>query len=243
MSSKRNNIRLAIRNAKSEVVCAMCKQCLIIVNHDVCVLNYVNDMNSRALNKNANVSNVENQKKHKPKVWKPKKVGSKERLASPKPSTPRSCLRWLPTGRIFNLKGKIIATSESECQSDCFKGDNACTSNPLEPTSKWFPNSTFSMIGFLTVAASSLDESIFKTSCSIDNDKFMMKAQVHVSNSSAISDVQALPQKNIIDKITYEVLGQSSWRTFNIMENSIIMGKQLNIIIWLNASHYNGKSP
>ncbi|GJS53325.1 reverse transcriptase domain-containing protein [Tanacetum coccineum] len=27
-----------------------------------------------------------------------------------------------------------------------------------------------------------------------------------------------------------------------IMENSIIMGKQLNIIIWLNASHYNGKS-
>ncbi|GJV05062.1 putative reverse transcriptase domain-containing protein [Tanacetum coccineum] len=54
---------------------------------------YVNDMNSRALNKNANVSNVENQKKHKPKVRKPKKVGSKERLASPKPSTPRSCLR------------------------------------------------------------------------------------------------------------------------------------------------------
>ncbi|GKD24944.1 hypothetical protein Tco_1231158 [Tanacetum coccineum] len=59
---------------------------------------------------------------------------------------------------------------------------------------------------FPTVAASSLDESIFKTSCSIDNDKFMMKAQVHVSNSFAISDVQTLPQKNIIDKITHEVL-------------------------------------
>ncbi|GKC83205.1 hypothetical protein Tco_1138922, partial [Tanacetum coccineum] len=53
------------KNATSEVVCAMCKQCLITINHDVCVLNYVNDMNSRALNKNANVSNVENQKKHK----------------------------------------------------------------------------------------------------------------------------------------------------------------------------------
>ncbi|GJZ75891.1 hypothetical protein Tco_0640356 [Tanacetum coccineum] len=147
MSSECNNIKLAIRNAKSEVVCAMCKQCFIIVNHDVCVLNYVNDMNSRALNKNVNVSNVENQKKHRPKVWKPKKARSKERLVSLKPSTPRSYLSWSPTARIFDLKGKIIATSESECQSDCFKGDNACTSNPLEPTSKRFPNSTFSMTG------------------------------------------------------------------------------------------------
>ncbi|GKC80878.1 hypothetical protein Tco_1131652 [Tanacetum coccineum] len=116
------NIKLAIRNAKSEVVCAMCKQCLITANHDVCMLNYVNDMNSHALNKNANVENVENQKKHKPKVRKPKKVGSKERLDSSKPSTPRSCLGWSPTGRMFDLKGKIIATSESVCQSDCSKG-------------------------------------------------------------------------------------------------------------------------
>ncbi|GJZ47574.1 retrovirus-related pol polyprotein from transposon TNT 1-94 [Tanacetum coccineum] len=67
-------------------------------------------------------------------------------------------------------------------------------------------NYLVSRLGFLTVAASSLDESIFKASCSIDNDKFMMKAQVHVSNSFAISDVQTLPQKNIIDKITHEVL-------------------------------------
>nr|GEV22826.1 hypothetical protein [Tanacetum cinerariifolium] len=136
MSSKCNNIKLAIRNARSKVVCAMCKQCLINVNHDVCVLNYVNDMNSHALNKNTNVKNVENQKKHKPNVRKPKKVGSKERLASPKPSTPRSFLRWSPTGRIFELKGKIIATSKSVCQSDCSKGDNACTSNPQEPICK-----------------------------------------------------------------------------------------------------------
>nr|GFA78319.1 hypothetical protein [Tanacetum cinerariifolium] len=36
--------------------------------------------------------------------------------------------------------------------------------------------------------------------CSIIKDKYMMKAQVHVSKSSAISDEQALPQKNIIVK-------------------------------------------
>ncbi|GKF18273.1 hypothetical protein Tco_0063191, partial [Tanacetum coccineum] len=75
MSSECNNIKLAIKNDKSEVVCAMYKKCLVTSNHDVCVLNYVNDMNSCA-----NVINVENQKKHKPKVRKPKTVGLKKDL-------------------------------------------------------------------------------------------------------------------------------------------------------------------
>ncbi|GKB51208.1 hypothetical protein Tco_0901961 [Tanacetum coccineum] len=97
MSSECNNVKLATRNDKSDVVCAMCKQCLITANHDVCMLNYVNDMNSRDDKHSANVSKIANQKKHKPQVKKPKKVGSKERLASPKPSKPRSCLRWSPT--------------------------------------------------------------------------------------------------------------------------------------------------
>nr|GEU88861.1 retrovirus-related Pol polyprotein from transposon TNT 1-94 [Tanacetum cinerariifolium] len=70
ISSECNNIKLAIRDAKSEVVCAMCKQCLITVNHDVCVLNYVNGMNSRGKKQKANVSN---QKKHRAQVWKPNK--------------------------------------------------------------------------------------------------------------------------------------------------------------------------
>ncbi|GJV94176.1 retrovirus-related pol polyprotein from transposon TNT 1-94 [Tanacetum coccineum] len=143
MSSECKHVKLDIRNDKSEVVCAMCKQCLLTANHDVCMLNYVNDMNSRGKKQKANVSNTENQKKQKPKVKKPKKVGSNERLASPKPSKPRFCLRWSPTGRFFDIKGKIIASSESESQSDCSNGDNACTSNPSEPKIKRFPNSTF----------------------------------------------------------------------------------------------------
>ncbi|GKA25824.1 retrovirus-related pol polyprotein from transposon TNT 1-94 [Tanacetum coccineum] len=125
MSSECNNVKLAIRNDKSEVVCAMCKQCLITANHDVCVLNYVNGMNSRGKKQKANVLNTKNQKKQKPKFKKPKKVGSQERVASPKPSKPKICLRWSPIGRIFDIKGKIIATSKSECQSDCSNGDNA----------------------------------------------------------------------------------------------------------------------
>ncbi|GJS52354.1 hypothetical protein Tco_0625716 [Tanacetum coccineum] len=90
------------RNDKSEVVCSMCKQCLITANH------YVNDMNSRGKKQKANVSNTENQKKQKPKV----------------------VTNW----KTFHLKGKIIASSESESQSDCSNDDNACISNPQEPT-------------------------------------------------------------------------------------------------------------
>nr|GEW96688.1 hypothetical protein [Tanacetum cinerariifolium] len=125
------------------------RKSLITTNHDVCVLNYVNDMNSRNDNHCANVINVANQKKHKPKVKNLKKIGSKERLTSPKPSKLRICLRLSTTGRIFDLKGNIIASSEFECQSVYSNGDNACTSNPQEPTSKQFPNST-SFLGRLS---------------------------------------------------------------------------------------------
>ncbi|GKB45396.1 retrovirus-related pol polyprotein from transposon TNT 1-94 [Tanacetum coccineum] len=87
MSSKCNNIKLAIWNDKYEVVCAMCKQCLITANHD---------------------------------VKKPKKVGFTERLASPKPSKPRMCLRWSPTRKTFDIKGNLIASSESDGYPNIF---------------------------------------------------------------------------------------------------------------------------
>ncbi|GJW15202.1 retrovirus-related pol polyprotein from transposon TNT 1-94 [Tanacetum coccineum] len=67
-------VELAIRNDKSEVVYAMCKQCLITANHDVYVLNYVNGMNSRDKKQKENVSKTANQKKHMPQAKKPKEV-------------------------------------------------------------------------------------------------------------------------------------------------------------------------
>nr|GEX13408.1 hypothetical protein [Tanacetum cinerariifolium] len=102
---------------------------------------------SQNVKSKANVSINARQKKQEPKVKKTKKVGSIKRLASSKPSKPRSFHRWSQTGRFFDLKGIIIASSESESQSDCSKGDNVCTSNPLEPTIKRFSNSTFSLPG------------------------------------------------------------------------------------------------
>nr|GFA18906.1 retrovirus-related Pol polyprotein from transposon TNT 1-94 [Tanacetum cinerariifolium] len=73
ISSACNNIKIDSQDVISKVVCAMCKQCLISVNHDVCLRNYVNGKNSRGKKQKANVSFKENQKKDQPKVTKPKK--------------------------------------------------------------------------------------------------------------------------------------------------------------------------
>nr|GEZ48935.1 hypothetical protein [Tanacetum cinerariifolium] len=81
-----------------------------------------------------------------PKASKPKNVGTCEILATPKPRKPRFLLRWPPTGKLFNHEGKLVDSSESKSKSN---GDNACTSNVLEPKNKRFPNST-SLLGRLS---------------------------------------------------------------------------------------------
>ncbi|GKE14558.1 hypothetical protein Tco_1422135 [Tanacetum coccineum] len=149
-SSEGNNIKLAIQNEIFEVTCATCKQCLITAIHDECVLTYVNDMNPRKKNQSANVLKSANQKKQKPNVKKLKKLGFEERLASPRPSKPRTFLRWLPTKRIFNLCAKITVSSNTERESDTSVCDNPSTSNPQEPISKGFPNPT-SFLDMLTI--------------------------------------------------------------------------------------------
>nr|GEW05237.1 hypothetical protein [Tanacetum cinerariifolium] len=101
------------------------QQCLVTANHDVCVLNYVNDMNSRADNQSANVLKRKNQKKHKENVKKLKKLGSKGSLASSRPGKPRTCLRWITIGRIFAMCGKLTTSSNTENKSENSMSDNA----------------------------------------------------------------------------------------------------------------------
>nr|GEX53728.1 retrovirus-related Pol polyprotein from transposon TNT 1-94 [Tanacetum cinerariifolium] len=59
MSSECNNIKLAIRNDKSEIFCDTCKQWLVVANHDACLLSSMNALNSRANNLCANVPLVQ----------------------------------------------------------------------------------------------------------------------------------------------------------------------------------------
>nr|GEZ24917.1 retrovirus-related Pol polyprotein from transposon TNT 1-94 [Tanacetum cinerariifolium] len=99
----------------------------------------VNGKNSYGKNQKAKISVKEIQQKYQPKVSTPKKVGTHESLATPKPRKPRFLLRWSPTGKLFNQEGKLVDSSEYKSKSN---GDNACTSNVLEPKIKRFPNST-----------------------------------------------------------------------------------------------------
>nr|GFB42280.1 hypothetical protein [Tanacetum cinerariifolium] len=101
-----------------------------------------NGKNSRGKKQKAKVSFKENQIKYQPKVTKPKKVEHHKNLATPKPRKSRLLLRWSPTGKLFDNEGKIIDSKESKSQFDYSNGDNARTSNSLEPKIKRFPNST-----------------------------------------------------------------------------------------------------
>nr|GEZ87619.1 hypothetical protein [Tanacetum cinerariifolium] len=148
MSSACNNFKLNSQDVISKVVCTVCKKCLNSVNHDVCLNNYVNGKKSRGRKHKANVSKIKTQQKNQPEIKKSKKVGFIKRLATPKPRKSRILLRWSPTGRLFDQDRKISDSNESKSQSDCSNGDNACTSNTLEPKNKRFPNST-SLLGRL----------------------------------------------------------------------------------------------
>nr|GEU91963.1 hypothetical protein [Tanacetum cinerariifolium] len=122
--------------SKSKSSCLSNNQCLGTASHDVCVLNYVNDMNSNADNQSTNVSIHENRKKHKANAKKSKELGSKGSLASSKPNKPRTCLRWIPTRRIFAMCGKSTASNNTEN-----KFEKCVCSNPSKPSSKGFLNS------------------------------------------------------------------------------------------------------
>nr|GEY23910.1 retrovirus-related Pol polyprotein from transposon TNT 1-94 [Tanacetum cinerariifolium] len=142
ISSACNNIQIDSHDVISKVVCATCLKCLISINHDKCLRNYVKGKNSHGKKQKAKVSFKENQMKYQPKVTKLKKVEHHKSLATTKLRKPRFFLRWSPTGRLFDQEGKLAASSNSESQYDCSNGDNACTSNAMEPKIKRFPNST-----------------------------------------------------------------------------------------------------
>ncbi|GKB17385.1 reverse transcriptase domain-containing protein [Tanacetum coccineum] len=74
-------------NANSELKCVKCNGCMLSDNHDLCVLNYINNVNARAKSKST-------KKQTKRKVWKP--IG--------KMFTTIGYI-WRPAGRTFTIVG------------------------------------------------------------------------------------------------------------------------------------------
>ncbi|GJW74579.1 hypothetical protein Tco_0133949 [Tanacetum coccineum] len=106
------NVKHTMLNVNSKLTYVKCKQCMFDANHDVCFLDFVNDVNVRSKFKSAKQSKQHN-------IWKPKgkvftEVGYK----------------WKPTGRLFTLvglskKAKIVKSN---------------ISNNLEPNHSWGSN-------------------------------------------------------------------------------------------------------
>ncbi|GJW54305.1 hypothetical protein Tco_0098390 [Tanacetum coccineum] len=87
-------------NANSELLCVKCNGCMLSDNHDLCVLDFINDVNARAKSKSV-------KKSSKRKVWKPTgKVFTNIGYT------------WRPTGRTFTIVGnacpltRITTTAE-----------------------------------------------------------------------------------------------------------------------------------
>ncbi|GKE04325.1 hypothetical protein Tco_1396343, partial [Tanacetum coccineum] len=79
-------VKHAVLNANSKFMCSTCNECLFSLNHDMCVVDYLNDVNARARAKF-----VKSVKKNE---WKPTgKVFTNVRY------------RWLPIGRTFTMVG------------------------------------------------------------------------------------------------------------------------------------------
>ncbi|GJU82122.1 hypothetical protein Tco_1284487 [Tanacetum coccineum] len=81
------NVKHTMLNANSELICVIFKQCMFDANHDVCFLDFVNDVNVHSKSKSAKQSQQHD-------IWKPTgkvftEVGYK----------------WKPTGKLFTLVG------------------------------------------------------------------------------------------------------------------------------------------
>ncbi|GJT58510.1 retrovirus-related pol polyprotein from transposon TNT 1-94 [Tanacetum coccineum] len=79
-------VKHSVRNAKFESMCAICNKCLFDANYDMCLVDFVNDVNVRSKSKS--------KRNKKKKAWKPTgkvftNVGYK----------------WKPTGRFFTIVG------------------------------------------------------------------------------------------------------------------------------------------
>nr|GEU66882.1 hypothetical protein [Tanacetum cinerariifolium] len=87
------NVKHTTLNANFELIYVNCKQCMFDANHDVCFLDFVNDLNVRSKSKSAKQSQQHN-------VWKPMGKGFTE-----------VGYKWKPTGKLFTLVGKSKKSS------------------------------------------------------------------------------------------------------------------------------------
>ncbi|GJU50558.1 hypothetical protein Tco_1220113 [Tanacetum coccineum] len=128
-------------------VCSTCQKCVFNANHDACLTKFLKEVNSRIKVQSPKTRNNIKPVEKITNVIKPKRWISKGYRFSPnkssavheKPNTPRSCLRWKPTGRIFKTAGlrwiptgKMFTDCTTKVDSEPPNGSNEDITNPYE---------------------------------------------------------------------------------------------------------------
>ncbi|GJT30945.1 hypothetical protein Tco_0911220 [Tanacetum coccineum] len=128
-------------------VCSTCQKCVFNANHDSCVTKFLKEVNSRAKvpsnktkKRNKPVEQISVAKKPERQISKGHRFSIKNTsVVLEKTMTPRSCLRWKPTGKIFKTvglrwvpTGKIFTSSTTKVDSEPTNGSNEDITNQYE---------------------------------------------------------------------------------------------------------------
>ncbi|GJX00491.1 hypothetical protein Tco_0184404 [Tanacetum coccineum] len=128
----------------NDLQCPTCKKCLYSANHDECVLEYLSRLNPRASAQNKDAKSHKTTKRYMPvekssASKKPERqiptghrFSNKKTTTVPeKTRTPRSCLRWQPTGRILKTvclrwvpTGKLLNSCTGKVENEPTHGSN-----------------------------------------------------------------------------------------------------------------------
>ncbi|GKA00182.1 retrovirus-related pol polyprotein from transposon TNT 1-94 [Tanacetum coccineum] len=124
-----------------------CQKCVFNANHDACITKFLKEVNSRVKvqsPKTRNSNKLVEPKIHTQKPGRQIVTGhrfspNKSSVVHEKTNTPRSCLRWIPTGRNFNIvglrwvpTGKTFTSSTTKVDCEPPNGLNEDITNPYE---------------------------------------------------------------------------------------------------------------
>ncbi|GKA66038.1 hypothetical protein Tco_0765846 [Tanacetum coccineum] len=128
-------------------ICLTCLKCVFNANHNACITKFLNEVKSRAKvqsyktrNSNKPVEPKSNTQKSGWQIFIGHKFyPNKSSHVHEKINTPRSCLRWKPTGRIFKIvglrcipTGKIFTFSTTKVDSELPNGSKEDVTNPYK---------------------------------------------------------------------------------------------------------------
>ncbi|GJR73688.1 hypothetical protein Tco_0086053 [Tanacetum coccineum] len=149
-SIKKTRITLGILvlSLTSNTLCAqLVKSVSLMQINDAYITKFLKEVNSRAKiqpNKTRNSNKAVDPTSHNQKPGRKIVTGhtfspNKSSIVHEKTNTPRSCLRWIPTGRNFNTTGlkwvptgKTFTSSTTTVDCDPPNGSNECITNPYK---------------------------------------------------------------------------------------------------------------